>query len=445
MRPKLAFATVLVGVFACGVCTGQAGAAAGSTVDGSVVLQLLGTAEKGYFRLNGHYGTLPEILSSPILDLAAVQTAEYLAAFHHLDRTAANDPAPGFKLELVVGPNGSNFKLSVAKKAEGCAPAWFADDSGAVYEGTTVECKATETVASAAPTVMPAPSSNLPSEPTARVSALPPPPPLAVPPRNWAPPDIDQVIPPVQTDESCPLETVLQGASHHAEELVENLQRFSATERIVHVEYGKDGKQRNSQSRIYNYVAQIENNPSGSLRVQEYRQTHLELPATPLADTGTGAFALVFHPRHIQNFDFRCEGKTESSGLPAWQVHFEEKPDPMKAFHAIKIETSTYPLRFKGRAWLDANTLQVLRLETDLVAAIQPIQLQLEHLEITYAPVEFQKKKITLWLPESATLYIGYRGRRYRRVHTFSRFQLFSVDTGQGVKEPAATAPGPGA
>jgi hypothetical protein len=429
-------------VLSCGACAGQAGAAA--TADGSTIIELLGTAEKGYFKLNGRYAPLGDILSSPILDLAAVQKSEYLSALQHLDRKTGSDPAPGFKLDLVVSPTGSNFKLSVTKKAEGCAPAWFADDSGAVYEGTTVECKTTETVASAAVPPLPPASPDPASEPAPRVSVLPPPPPLSVPSRNWAPPDIDQIIPPVKTDESCPLETLLRGASQHAEELVENLQRFSAIERIEHVEYGKDGKKRNSQSRTYNYVAQIESNPSGSLRVQEYRESHLELPATPLADTGTGAFALVFHPKHIENFDFRCEGKTESRGVPAWQVRFEEKPDPMKAFHAIKIETSTYPLRFKGRAWLDAKTMQVLRLETDLVAAIQPIQLQLEHLEITYAPVEFRKKKLTLWLPETATLYIGYRGRRYQRVHTFSRFQLFSVDTGQSVKEPPAIPAGPG-
>jgi len=442
MRPKLASGTILLVVMAWGLCVAQT-ASPPSPVDGSVIVQLLGTAEKGYFKLNGHYATLPVILGSPILDLAAVQSAEYLGAFQLLDRNAGHDPAPGFKLDLVVSPNGGNFKLSVTKKSEGCAPAWFADDSGAVYEGTTVECKATETVASAATPPLPPPDPDPASASLPKVSELPPPPPLSIPSRNWAPPDIDQVIPPVHTDESCPLEAMLKGASQHAEELVDNLQRFSAIERIEHVEYGKDGKRRNSQSRIYSYVAQIESNPSGSLRVQEYRESHLELPATPLADTGTSAFALIFHPRHINNFDFRCEGKTELRGIPAWQVRFEEKPDPMKAFHAIKIETSTYPLRFKGRAWLDAKSMQVLRLETDLVAAIQPIQLQLEHLEITYAPVDFRQKKIRLWLPETATLYIGYRGRRYERVHTFSKFQLFSVDTGQSVKEPPTTEPGP--
>jgi hypothetical protein len=50
--------------------------------------------------------------------------------------------------------------------------------------------------------------------------------------------------------------------------------------------------------------------------------------------------------------------------------------------------------------------------------------------------VEFPKRHLQLWLPESASLYIGYRGRRYERVHKFSQFQLFWVDSEQAVKEP---------
>jgi hypothetical protein len=55
-----------------------------------------------------------------------------------------------------------------------------------------------------------------------------------------------------------------------------------------------------------------------------------------------------------------------------------------------------------------------------------------EHLEIAYAPVEFTRA-----LPESAALYIGYRGHRYQRFHTFSKFQLFWIDTAESVKAPA--------
>ncbi|HEX6823260.1 MAG TPA: hypothetical protein VF123_14475 [Candidatus Sulfotelmatobacter sp.] len=70
------------------------------------------------------------------------------------------------------------------------------------------------------------------------------------------------------------------------------------------------------------------------------------------------------------------------------------------------------------------------------------LSLQQEHLEIAYAPVDFDRSRFTVWLPESASLQIGYRGRRDRRVHKFSHFQLFLVVTDQTVKEPV---PGPGA
>jgi len=128
---------------------------------------------------------------------------------------------------------------------------------------------------------------------------------------------------------------------------------------------------------------------------------------------------------------------TELQGVPAWQVHFQETPDPAKAFHAMRIGKMVYPLRFKGRVWIAAENQEVLRLETDLVAPIPQIELQVEHLEIVYAPIEFTTRNLQLWLPASATLYVGYRGHRYERVHNFSKFQLFSIDTTQTVKGPA--------
>ena len=80
----------------------------------------------------------------------------------------------------------------------------------------------------------------------------------------------------------------------------------------------------------------------------------------------------------------------------------------------------------------------MLRLETDLVEPIPQIELQAEDFEIVYAPVEFTTRNLQRSLLASATLYVGYRGRRYERVHNFSNFQLFSIDTAQTVKGAAA-------
>jgi len=259
--------------------------------------------------------------------------------------------------------------------------------------------------------------------------------------RQWGPPDIDDAVPPVRTDTPCPLLRVLQETSKHSQDFLENLQRFSANERIDHIDIGKDGKRHRSATQVVNYVAQIEENSSGYPTVKEYRyrSSGIQQPP-PLVDTSTAAFALIFHPSHIGNFDFRCEGLTELQTSPAWQIRFEER-DETKAFHAMRYGRSVYLPRFKGRAWITTDTYQVLRIETDLVSPVPQIGLRLEHLAITYAPVEFQKRHLQLWLPESSSLFIEYRGRRYERRHDFSDFQLFSVDTEQTVKEPPGDDP----
>lgn len=242
-------------------------------------------------------------------------------------------------------------------------------------------------------------------------------------------------------DVSCPLADILHGASERANEMVENLQRFTATEQIEHTEYKRNGKLRQSANQMFSYVAEIAQGPANSFWVEEYRAAKTEAETPPLSDTGTAAFALIFHPQKISNFEFHCEGRTELDGFPAWKLRFKESADPRKSFHQIRIDRSTYQLRFQGYAWIAAQDFQILRLQTDLVAPIPQIDLQVEHLDITYAPVGFEKPRFQVWLPESASMQISYRGHRYRRVHKFSHFQLFLVVTEQRVKEPI---PGPG-
>lgn len=245
----------------------------------------------------------------------------------------------------------------------------------------------------------------------------------------------------IPDDIPCPLTEILHQARERATEMVDNLQRFTATEQIEHTEFKKNGKPRQSVRQQFSYVAEIDQAPSGAFWIEEYRlaKTHSDPP--PLSDTGTAAFALIFHPQEIGTFEFRCEGRTHLQGTSAWQLRFEESADPRKSFHQIRISGSAYPLRFKGRAWISVDDNQILRLQTDLVAPIPQIHLQREHLDIAYAPVEFDKPKFRIWLPESASMNISYHGHSYQRVHKFSHFRLFLVVTEQTIKAPT---PGPG-
>jgi hypothetical protein len=264
---------------------------------------------------------------------------------------------------------------------------------------------------------------------------------VEVPRRSWAPPDIDEEVPAAQLDVACPLSQILEQTGQRTQGLIESLQRFSADERIEQIDFDKNGKGRTRASQTVNYVAVIENS-SGFPKINEYR---MGTPAekTSIVDTGSAAFALIFHPSHLGSFDFRCEGTTNVQGRPAWQLHFEEPVDSKQAFQALRVGGSTYLPRLKGRAWIASDSYEVLRIETDLASRIPQIDFSLEHLVIDYAPLEFKTRSVRLWVPQSAALYIAYKGHRYQRVHTFNHFHLFSVDSDQAIKEPKTPPPLP--
>jgi hypothetical protein len=254
------------------------------------------------------------------------------------------------------------------------------------------------------------------------------------------PPDVDAVVPTVVSDKVCPLGQVLKGASDRTLDLIDNMHRFSASEYVEHIDFDRNGNKRSSSTETANYVVEIEPGSSGYPSIQEYRAGAGGTQRASFADFGTAAFALIFHPSHIGNFEFHCEGLTELQGHLAWQVHLVESADPDRSFTAMHIGRSIQLTRFKGRAWISTDNYNVIQIETDLVNPVEEIKLQREHQVITYAPVEFSNRHIQLWLPESSSLYIAYRGRRYERIHTFSDFQLFWVDSAQADKQPANKA-----
>lgn len=399
---------LLTGVLVSVAAGGDASSAPEKLNDEAGIVRLIVAAEEAYLHANGRYATSAELLKSESLQHTANQASQHLRALQTLNLQSETQPVAGFTLKVVVAPDGAHYKMSLTREDQPCAAGWFSDDGGIVYEGKAVDCA--------------------PGGTAATRSAQ----------RGWGPLDIDEAVPPVRTDAPCPLPQILEETGKRAQEFAENLQRFSASDRIEHLELGKNGETRKSTSQVMNYVALIEQN-SGYPIIEEHREGSTAIQDAPLTDTGTAAFALIFHPAYAGNFNFRCEGLAEMRGSPAWQMHFEEGSDPTKSFHAIRIgPSSTYLLRFKGRAWIAADDYEVLRIETDLVSPIPQIDLRVEHLAITYAPVEFQKRHVRLWLPESASLYVGYRGHRYERVHNFSQFQLFWVEADQTVKDPIA-------
>jgi tetratricopeptide (TPR) repeat protein len=257
----------------------------------------------------------------------------------------------------------------------------------------------------------------------------------------WAPPNVDDVIPAAHGSSSCPLGEVLHRTGMRVQELSDDLQQFTAAEEVEHSEL--NGKAwRHVQTVRFSYVAEIRRIEPTKLTVEEYRDglgNILDGRGIKLLTTGMAAMAFVFHPDYVGNFVVSCEGETTIEGEPAWQVHFAQRSDVTSNFRGYWVAGKFYPIKLKGRAWISAKSAEVLRLETDLAEPIKDV-LKREHMLVSYRSVEFPKRNVRLRLPETAEIYMDFRGRRYRDRHSFSEYQLFSVDTSQQTHLAAETS-----
>jgi tetratricopeptide (TPR) repeat protein len=254
----------------------------------------------------------------------------------------------------------------------------------------------------------------------------------------WSKPGVDELVPKVAPDVSCTLPQVVAGAGRQVEHLMDSLERFEATERVEHFPVDKQGKLRSSETRSFDYVVSVLHAPRGAISLEEYRNGRLgsdQFPAS-MATNGLPAMATIFHPQMTSGFDFTCEGLGQVSGHPAWQVRFQQNPNQPNRIRAYVIAGNYYPIALKGRAWIDAATYQVVRLESELVKPIPQIHLLRERLSIDYAPVQFNSRNVQLWLPSRAELLVVMDKASFYRTHSFSDFQLFSVGTNQKFGAP---------
>jgi len=246
---------------------------------------------------------------------------------------------------------------------------------------------------------------------------------------RWAPPAVDAAPPTYSGNVSCSLPAVLAGAGSRATALAANLERISASERIENADVDGNGNRRNIQVGQFNYLVSITEVRPGFLAVEEDRRPLNQETVSPsLQSRGLGALALIFHPYYAIDFEMRCEGLTEWHGQAAWSVYFKQRADRSSRVRSYTVGQGRFVIPLKGRALISSNSFQVLRMETDLVEPVKPIQLELEHLIIEYGPVEFKTRSTRLWLPLNAQLYRMINGKRHFTGHSFSDYMIFSVD-----------------
>jgi hypothetical protein len=264
------------------------------------------------------------------------------------------------------------------------------------------------------------------------------------PPLHWDPPQVDAPIPSLSATPPCALSDVLKLASQRTAELIDHLQNFNAHEQVRYQE--TDGLGISTMAMAENFDYLVDFGPqTGPLKIQETRtplagsdSSHL----STIVDKGLPVLALIFYPELQRDYEMHCEGITQWNGQPAWVLYFRQVDAMRPRTLSMTTALNTFPVSLKGRAWIAADSGEIMHLETNLVKGVPLIELRSNAVSVDYAPVAFSSLNLQLWLPKSAVAYTDYGKRRTIIEHTFSDFQLFSVQAQQVVGRPKdANAP----
>ena len=247
---------------------------------------------------------------------------------------------------------------------------------------------------------------------------------------RWAPPNVDDTVPPVDTSAGCPLPQILQQTGKRVLEFTELLDRFSATEHLKHESLNEFGLAVRTEQLKFNYLVMVREVKPGVYDVSEFRDGANTLDVFPehVATLGTVALVFVFHPNYANDFDFRCEGQTQQGGHQAWQIHFQQKPGVQSRLRSYQLGNKYFRVGIKGRAWIAADSFQILRMESDLVNSVPQIRLNAEHQDIVYGQVALKEKDLVLWLPFSAEIYLDFDAHRIHRRQELSNFVFFWIE-----------------
>jgi tetratricopeptide (TPR) repeat protein len=259
---------------------------------------------------------------------------------------------------------------------------------------------------------------------------------------KWAPPDVDEETLVFDSNaDACSLDAVSAKVGGRVEELVKNVDRFTATEDMEHIALSPLGLQVSHETRQFNYLVEIRKSGEHDLDVQEYRDGSVSVQQFPahMGTVGLPTLVLVFHPYYQPKYDFKCEGGASWNGRKVWVVHFQQKANSHSEMLVYHVNGRFFPVGMKGRAWIDTETSQILAMESDMIKPIPEIRLMRDHQLIEYGPVAFASAGTNMWLPKSADWYCSISGHRYHRRHSFSNFLLFSIDDSQKVGKPKQT------
>lgn len=265
----------------------------------------------------------------------------------------------------------------------------------------------------------------------------------------WNPPDVDSRVPKLSSTPPCDLASLLKLVGEHMQAQEDNLPNFTADERIQFQMTNNTSQTdafasgtgfdtlQDAGVGTFEYLALISNQQGGT-SIQETRTPKKGTQSFPASsqDVGLPELDFILLPKFQGDYEMACEGLGKWDGQDAWVIHFQQRPDKIGHALSFRGREGFYSAKLKGRAWITADTMEVIHLELAMMEAIPQVQALNWWLSLDYAPVQFHSQDVKIWLPQTVDAYARFTDHRTMIYHTFTNFLLFSVQTKQEFQKP---------
>jgi VWFA-related protein len=133
---------------------------------------------------------------------------------------------------------------------------------------------------------------------------------------------------------------------------------------------------------------------------------------------------------------FRYLGEQKIGSRETYVLGFAQRPGEatflvtMRGTGGADVDMLT-----QGILWVDKNSLQIIRMRSDLLAPHNEIRLDQLTTEVTFGEVQLQDVPNPLWLPSEVEVYIDINKQKFRNVHHYTNYRRYRVSVKIGAPQ----------
>ncbi|MCP5119490.1 MAG: hypothetical protein GY953_52490 [bacterium] len=240
-----------------------------------------------------------------------------------------------------------------------------------------------------------------------------------------------------------PLDELLVQVGDRVEIFGKQFSSIACTETVEQVRMSEKGRIVNRKNSIYDYLIfmQLIGNElsieesrvlrSESKPKKRKRPSHRSL----LVTNGFSIMLLVFHPHFQSGYMFTRLPDEKVGGVNLRRIDFEQVQGA-RSPSVLQLKEQSYPLEWKGSAWIDPSSGSIVRMKTGLKQPMREIGLHGLDSEVSYSEFRFQDTGEIHWLPGQATIEARSAHQRWLNSHRFSDYKRFAVKTEVSIGDP---------